>query len=241
MFNNRLLNKDRLIQERWFRMKLHKKFGRKLQTFLLWRLHRRLTREFIVKDSVMHNTIEATVAASNRVDETLFPATKKFMNIGLYFLLAARDIQAVKADAFAHPNRTKRNIAFRTMLLTIYEWDMGKVTGRHMNNIYHVTGLSDTLKQSLVESLKGLRKSRKAIENKFSEARHHTIAHRESDAMRQYEIISALDINNFSAELTDFYQSSNNLLTTLVSAMLEIGSTESLVHQIINRDEKPTH
>src|SRR5690606_2723622 len=117
-------------------------------------------------------------------------ATKKFFNIGLYFLLAERDIQALKADAFAHPNETKRNIALRALLLTIYEWDMGKVTGRRMQFIYESTGMSDSSKSLVVNALKSLKKARKDIENEVSEARHNTIAHREADALRQYEIIS---------------------------------------------------
>lgn len=152
-------------------------------------------------------------------------------------MLAERDIQALKADAFAHPYDTKRNIALRALLLTIYEWGMGKVTGRRMQFIYESTGLSDSSKNMVVDALKDLKKARKIIENEVSEARHNTIAHREADALRQYENISQLRIMDFSNLLTVFYEASDALLKSLVTAMLEIGTMESLFHQVTYRPE----
>ncbi|MGO1298223.1 MAG: hypothetical protein ACTMIA_13100 [Vibrio sp.] len=237
MLNSRFLEKDKSVQERWFRMKFHRKFGRQTKAFFLWRLHRQLEREFKEKEKVINGAIETTVKECRKVNQDLFPATKQFFNIGLYFLLAERDIQALKADAFAHPNETKRNIALRALLLTIYEWDMGKVTGRRMQFIYESTGMSDSSKNMVVNALKSLKKTRKAIENEVSEARHNTIAHREADALRQYEIISELKIMDFSTALTNFYEASDALLSSLVTAMLEIGTMESLFHQVTYRRE----
>lgn len=235
MLKSKFLEKERSVQERFFRMRFHKKFGRQTKAFFLRRLHRKLEREFHEKDKVINETIESTVKECRKVNQDLFPATKQFFNIALYFLLAERDIQALKADAFAHPNETKRNIALRALLLTIYEWDMGKVTGRRMQFIYESTGLSDSSKNMVVNALKSLKKARKIIENEMSEARHNTIAHREADALRQYEIISELKIMDFSIALTNFYEASDSLLKSLVSAMLEIGTMESLFHQATYR------
>lgn len=235
MFNSRFLEKDRRVQERWFRLKFHKKFGRETKAFFLWRLHRKLEKEFNKNEKAINKAIEATVKEYRKVNEDLFPATKQLFNIGLYFLLAERDIQALKADAFAHPNETKRNIALRALLLTIYEWDMGKVTGRRMQFIYESTGLSDSSKNMLINALKNLRKARKNIENELSEARHNTIAHREADALRQYEIISELKIMDFHMALTNFYEASDTLFKSLIATMSEIGTTKSLFHQVAYR------
>lgn len=234
MFSQRFLNKDRTIQERWFRLELHKRYGSKLKSLLRLRLRFILSREFKVKDKAINHAIETTVYEYRRIDEKLFPATKQFFNIGLFFLLAERDIQALKLDAFSHPNESRRNIALRTLILTIYEWDMSKVTGRKMNFIYEATGLSEKSKLSVVSALKDLKKARKDIESQFSEARHNTIAHRERDAIRQYEIISELDIMKFRPALTKFYQASDALLKSLVIAMVEAGSHKNLIHQAIN-------
>lgn len=232
MLNSRFFEKDKRIQERWFRMKLNRKFGQHVKALFFWRLHRKLEKEFYIKDKVINESLKTTIREYKRINQDLFPASKKFLNIGLYFLLAARDVQALKADAFSHPNETKRNIALRALLLTIYEWDMGKVTGRKMQFIYESTGLSDSTQGRIVSALKDLKQARKNIENEMSEARHNTIAHREADAFRQYEIINELNIMKFSLSLTKFYEASDALLRSLVEAMLEIGTMKSLLHQV---------
>lgn len=232
MLQGRFFGKDKEIQERWFRMKFHRKFGNMLKNFMLWKLHRKLNKEFLHKDKYIEQAIASTVTQYKEIDESKYPATKQFFNVGLYFLLAERDIQAVKADAFANPNKTKRNIALRTLLLTVYEWDMGKVTGRRMQSIYEATGLKKETKLDVVNALKQLKKSRKEIENQFSETRHNTIAHRDPDAMRQFEIISDLEVMKFAPALTKFYIASDMLLKAMVNAMLEMGSIESLFHQL---------
>jgi len=239
MLSSRFLDEDRVTQERWFRMKFHQKFGRQLKRVFLFRIHRRLGKEFRKTEKAINTAIETTVKQYRNTNEEHFPATKQFFNIGLYFLLAERDIQALKADAFAHPNETKRNIALRALLLTVYEWDMGKVTGRRMNFIYETTGLSEKNKKAVVDSLKELKQARKGVEKKLSETRHNTIAHRDADAMRQYKIISNLEVMDFTPVLTEFYAASDKLLKAMISALYEISTMKSLLHQIVNREKRP--
>lgn len=235
MTKSRFFKKERVVQERWYRMKFHQKFGKSLKQFFLWRLHRKLEKEFHLKDRVIQETIETTVKEYKKIDSDFFPATKLLFNISLYFLLAERDIQALKADAFSHPNVTKRNIALRTLLLTIYELDMGKVTGRQMNQIYSIELLTEATRLNLVEVIKGLKKSRKIIESQLSEARHNTIAHREPDALLQYEIIRSLDIRSFEVALTEFYLAAGKLLNALTRSLNEAGSTSGLILQVIKK------
>lgn len=52
--------------------------------------------------------------------------------------------------------------------------------------------------------------------------------------MRQYEIITDLEVMKFAPALTKFYKASDTLLKAMISAMLEIGSTKSLFHQVIH-------
>ncbi|ROQ19863.1 hypothetical protein EDC38_0454 [Marinimicrobium koreense] len=238
MISTRFLEKDRATQERWFRMKLHKKFSRRIHTLFLWRLHRKLNKEFYIREKTINEAIDSVVSAHKKVDSKLFPATKEFFNIALYFLLAERDVQALKADAFCHPNETKRNIALRTLLLTIYEWDMSKVTGRKMKFIYDVSSLSDNLKSGLAKSLKDLRSARKSVQRNFSETRHNTIAHREPDAFLQHEIIFKLDIRKHSAEITKFYEASNKVLSYLTLSTQEVSTMTGLFRQILNNRTK---
>jgi|GEM_PF-2561029 len=135
MFEGRFFKKDKAIQERWFRMKFYAKFEIKIKNFMLKKLNRKLNKEFLDTDKYINQAIESAVVQYRKIDNSKFPAIKQCLNIGLYFLLAARDIQALKADTFANINKKKRNLAHRTLLLTIYEWDMDKVTGRRMQYI----------------------------------------------------------------------------------------------------------
>jgi len=80
--------------------------------------------------------------------------------------------------------------------------------------------------------LKQLRNARKEIENKFSGIRNNTIAHRERDAMLKFEIMSDLEIMQFSPVLSTFYEASNKLLKAMIIALLEISSMQSIFHQI---------
>jgi hypothetical protein len=232
MLQGRFFEKDKKIQERWFRMKFHSKFGMKIKNFMLWKLHRKLNKEYLHKDKYIEQAIASTVTQYKRIDESNYPATKEFFNISLYFLLAERDVQAMKADAFANPNKTKRNIALRTLLLTVFEWDMGKVTGRRMQFIYESTGLTEQAKFDVVSALKQLKKARKEIESQFSEIRHNAIAHRDPNAMKQFEIISDLEVMEFAPELTKFYVATDMLFKAMINAMLEMGSMKSLFHQL---------
>ncbi|NOI36585.1 hypothetical protein F0250_22100 [Vibrio cyclitrophicus] len=234
MISKKFLDSSRQVQERWWRIVFQKRFGKKLKVLLLWRLHRKLNKEFQLKDKVINNAILTVVEQMEKINVEYFPASEQFFNLSLYFLLAERDIQALKADAFAHPNQTKRGIALRTLLLTIYEWDMTKVTGKKMGFIFDSTALSDESKKEVSGALKELRKAHKVTVQQFREVRLNTIAHRDADALNQYEIISKLDIRDFSGPITNFYQASDNLLKALVMATIEIGSQRSLFNQILH-------
>ncbi|NKF49094.1 hypothetical protein G3R49_00705 [Shewanella sp. WXL01] len=233
MFSQKFLDADRKVQERWHRLNFHKRFGKKLKRLFLKRLHWKLNKEFAKREKVINEVIATVSRECRQIDGERYPATKQFFNIGLFFLLAERDIQAVKADALAHPSETKRNIALRTLLLTVYEWDMGKVTGRKMHFVYEASGLSDASKGAVVAALKDLKKARKAVEMQISETRHNTIAHREPDALRQHDIISNLDVSQFSSVLENFYKASGALLTVMIPAMQEIGSMQGAVNQVL--------
>lgn len=231
MFKSRLFKKDKIVQERWHRMNFHRKYSKRLRSLFLRRLHIKLKFEFRSKDIAINKTISTIVYEAKKLDVALPPTTKEFFNLGLYFLLAERDIQALKADAFAHPNVTKRSIALRTLLFTIYECDMGKVIGKGMHNIYQMTNLSGENKGELVNALEDLEKTRKLIESKFALVRHSTIAHREIDAFAQCEILENLDLMKLAKEISAFYSASNRLSEALVSSLSEIGVVSSIISQ----------
>jgi hypothetical protein len=55
-----------------------------------------------------------------------FRGVSTLFNIGLYLLIAHKDIQAIKIDALTHPDEWTRKLLARIILLTIFEWDAEK-------------------------------------------------------------------------------------------------------------------
>jgi hypothetical protein len=61
MFQGRFFDKDKRVQERWFRMKFHTIFGMKIKIFMFWTLHRKLNKKFLHIDKHIEQAIESTV------------------------------------------------------------------------------------------------------------------------------------------------------------------------------------
>ena len=232
MLRSRLLERNRIVQERWYRMKIQQLFGAKIKTAVLWVVHKKINWQYAKIEKVIDDAIKAAEYYLRTTNGEMFPESKQFFNIGLYFFLAERDVQALKADAFAHPNQAKRNIALRTLLLTLYEWDMGKVTGRKMRKIYQVNGLTEQAKTDLVNSLRELNKVRRRIQGSLSETRHNAIAHRDPDAMNQYKIIQTLEALDFKEELRDFYSVMDSLIKAMIVSVKQVGSIPGLLSQV---------
>ncbi|ODZ38346.1 hypothetical protein BBM38_06580 [Vibrio parahaemolyticus] len=79
MFSKKFLDKDRSVQERWFRLKFNNRFGSKIRYLFRLRLHYKLNREFKVKDKAINNAIDITVREYRKIDESLFPAISSFL------------------------------------------------------------------------------------------------------------------------------------------------------------------
>lgn len=58
-----------------------------------------------------------------------FGSSVVLLNLALFFLIAERDIQAVKIDALTHPDPWRRSLCARIILLTIHELDLNKIAG----------------------------------------------------------------------------------------------------------------
>jgi hypothetical protein len=79
------------------------------------------------------------------------------MNIGLYLLIAERDIQALKIDAFSRPDEWTRKLHARIILLTIYEWDADQVSGLALKKALDAIQVSQDVRDQAVGALRALR------------------------------------------------------------------------------------
>ncbi|MGE3890336.1 MAG: hypothetical protein AB7F79_01865 [Steroidobacteraceae bacterium] len=87
-----------------------------------------------------------------------FEASTVIMNAALFFLIAERDIQAVKIDALTHSDQWHRSLCARLILLTIHGRDMDKVTGQKLRQALDTIKATDSLKATVTETLRTIRK-----------------------------------------------------------------------------------
>jgi len=148
-------------------------------------------------------------------------------NIGLYLLIAEKDIQAVKIEALTHPDEWTRKIYARIILLVIYEWVADAVSRRTLKEALDTMLISDDLKREAIEVLRTLRSIQRKVRTNFAFVRNAAIAHRDSDALTQYPAIRELKVDEVMAVAIEFYAAVaqfTSLLTKLMMAGSTIGS-----------------
>lgn len=67
------------------------------------------------KNKVLKATLETFKREAERANSKGNECTQALMNMGLFYLLAENDIQAVKIDALTHPDEWKRKLSLRTL------------------------------------------------------------------------------------------------------------------------------
>lgn len=191
---------------------------------LLWegRSQRRLLAE----------TLKAFAKQAAQSQKNGYEAMHVVFNIGLFFLIAERDIQAVKIDALTHPDPWKRNLSARVMLLTIHELDLDKVCGQRLRKALQDGCVPDDLSHSMAEALRAIRTAQSRARREFSYLRNSTIAHRDADAMRQYRDIDELDSVEIAKVAAEFYEGTRQFLNVLPQLIVYLSSWPSLINQI---------
>jgi hypothetical protein len=160
-----------------------------------------------------------------------FPAVRLLFNIGLYLLLAERDIQALKIDALTHPDEWTRKLHTRIILLTIYEWDADKVSGRGLKDALAAIEASDSLRTQVIDALRALRLVQRKISKKYAFVRNTAIAHRDPNAIVQYRAIRDLSTEHVFEIAAEFYLASEKFMAVLTKLMLEGSTLPALLRQ----------
>jgi hypothetical protein len=169
-----------------------------------------------------------------------FRGTSTIFNIGLYLLIAHRDIQAVKIDALTHPNEWNRKLYARIILITIYEWDADKVTGRTLRDALDSMMIPDELKSQMVAVLRRLRLVQRKVTKDFSFVRNATIGHRDPNALAQYRAIRDLNINEVMAIAVEFFAAVDQFVAALTQIMLAGNSPQSYLRQWLDSENNYT-
>ncbi|RYZ73779.1 MAG: hypothetical protein EOP09_01395, partial [Proteobacteria bacterium] len=93
----------RLVVHRWMKRKALDLARRLSRPRLQWSERRRRL--------ALVSALETVALETARARRLGFDASTVVLNLGLFFLIAERDIQAVKIDALTHPDAWKRSLS----------------------------------------------------------------------------------------------------------------------------------
>ena len=128
------------------------------------------------KERVLASTLAEYAEQTTKSRRLGFESNSVFLNLGLFFLIAERDIQAVKIDALTHPDPWKRSLYARVILLTIHEMDMDKVAGNKLRQSLADTGIPEDAKRKITEALRMVRSAQQGSKAIFLPAQRHYCA-----------------------------------------------------------------
>src|SRR5688572_28300061 len=124
----KLFDQSPQVVRRWFAIKAIRTFRPYIECTVRYYLRIKLVIRERKRSAALTAALNATVENFTKSKSAIhFESLKIFFNLSLFFLLAEKDIQAVKIDALTHPDEWKRNLSLRIILLVIHEWDMAKV------------------------------------------------------------------------------------------------------------------
>lgn len=232
----KLLQQEPRLIERYVRLQMRRN-ARRLSRFVMRRVlpYREREREKAIAGTLTEFAKQA--AQSRRYG---FDSSAALFNVGLFFLIADRDIQAVKIDALTHPDPWKRPLCARIILLTIHELDMDKVAGSKFRAALANAGVSEEAKRQATQALRSVRNAQQRAQKQFAFLRNATIAHRDPDALLQYRSITQINEMEVLRIASEFYDGSRLFLDVLPSLVLQVGTWPGLLNQIRARSNANT-
>jgi hypothetical protein len=228
----KLFQQRKELVERYVRLSVRRWMLRKAQN-----LARRLSRPRLQwserkrKDALV-SALETLVLEAARARRLGFEANTVILNLGLFFLIAERDIQAVKIDALTHSDSWKRGLAARVMLLTIHELDIDKVAGNRLRQALDDGATPEDLRQEVTEAMRAIRKAQSRAQRQFAYLRNSTIAHRDPDAIRQYRDIVEIDGLEVMKIAADFYTGTEKFIEMIPRLLVHLSTLQGMIGQL---------
>lgn len=228
----KLLDQRQELIDRYIRLKVYRvinRWGKALARRVV-RLKLQWTER--KRQEALVSTLETFAFEAARARKNGFVATTDILNIGLFFLIAERDIQAVKIDALTHADPWKRSLAARVMLLTIHELDIDKVAGKKLRQALQDGNVPEDLKVAVTEAMRTIRKSQSRAQKHFTNLRNSTIAHRDADAIRQYRDIIDIDGLEIVKVAAEFYEGTKLFIDVMPHLISHLGTLPALLSQL---------
>lgn len=223
----RLGDRPRPVIERWWRFKGRRLAQRWARAISRWRLPRAERQ----RKAALTSAFETFKSQAIKHESGSFPGLSVLFNIGLYLLIADRDIQALKIDALTHPDEWTRKLHARIILLTIYEWDADKITGRQLKQAMELMLIPDDLQREAVECIRALRLIQRKANKQFGHIRNAAIAHRDPNALTQYRAIRDLNVNDVFALANEFFEAVERFVNVQTRLLLAANNLSSFLNQ----------
>ncbi|WP_157374667.1 hypothetical protein [Burkholderia ubonensis] len=228
----RLLRQRKELVDRYVRIAVHCKVKR-----IAHALARRISRPRLQwserkREKALVAALQTTATEAARMRRLGFEAATALLNIGLFFLIAERDIQSVKIDALTHSDPWKRGLAARVMLLTIHELDIDKVAGKSLRQALDDGQVPQELRDSVTDAMRAIRKAQSRAQRQFTHLRNSTIAHRDPDAIRQYRDIVAIDGLEVTKIATEFYAGTSQFIDVLPRVIIHLSTVPGMINQL---------
>lgn len=190
------------------------------------------------RERVLARTLAEYAKQTAKARRQGFESNSVLLNIGLFFLIADRDIQTVKINALTHSDPWKRSLYARVILLTIHELDLDKVAGNKLRRALDDAGVPDDAKRKITDALRMVRSAQQKAQKQFSFLRNATIAHRDADALLQYRAITELDSMAVIGIASEFYDGTRLFLSVFPDIMVQVGSFPGLLNQVRARESR---
>lgn len=189
------------------------------------------------RQRVLEETFNIVKNQTIRFEDSGLEAFNTVFNIALFFLIAERDISAVKIDALTHPDIWKRNLCVRVILLTLHELDMDKVSGQRLKQALDDIHATDEIKKEVFEALRAIRKIQKKATKIYGHIRDSAIAHRDPDALVQYRTIRNIDTHDVFRLAMDFYAQSKAFVNVVPKLMILSSTPEAVIKQYMKSNQ----
>lgn len=227
----RLLDQPTEVVLRWVRLKASRVAPKLARSYMRWWLPIRERKVRRARETAFETIKTQTI----RAEREGYTSTLAVFNVALYFMLAERDIQAVKIDALTHPDSWKRNLSTRVILLTIHEWDMDKAAGERLREALEFIEAPASAKKEVNDALRAVRKVQSKARKKLGFVRNSTIAHRDPDALVQYRSIRNLRPEEVLGLAAEFYQAADRLIGVIPALVGHSSTLEALFRQRLRR------
>ncbi|MBS1209007.1 MAG: hypothetical protein H6R19_1405 [Proteobacteria bacterium] len=228
----RLFNQRQELVNRYARIAVHRWMMRKAKA-----LARRLSRPRLQwserrRRVALVSALGTLAVEAARARRLGFEASTVVLNLGLFFLIAERDIQAVKIDALTHPDAWTRGLAARVILLTIHELDIDKVAGNKLRQALDDGKIPEALRQEVTEAMRDIRKAQARAQRQFAYLRNSTIAHRDPDAIRQHRDIVEIDGLEVTQVAADFYAGTRKFIEMMPRLLAQLSTFQGMIGQL---------